>query len=169
MSDTPVQIPLIQTLAGAEFSDCRTYRYALWRIWDESKPLVMFVGLNPSTANETSDDPTIRKVMKIAAFNGFGGVYMMNLFAWVTPYPEELIKCADPISENDKWLENTLIKCKEIIFAWGNFEEARYRVFPTCLMNIQAKCLHINKSGTPKHPLYCKDQSPFISYKKNML
>jgi len=65
--------------SGAEFSECRKYRYALWRIWDKSKPLVMFIGLNPSTANENVDDPTIRSVCRMTKNNGYGGVYMMNL------------------------------------------------------------------------------------------
>lgn len=65
----------------------------VWRIWDDQKPLIMFVGLNPSTANEKYDPPR----QKIC----IGGVYMMNLFAWVTPYPEELITSENSIGEND--------------------------------------------------------------------
>ena len=82
---------------GAQFTEDRQYRYALWRIWNEDKPLVMFIGLNPSTANEYKNDPTIRRVMRYAADWGYGGVYMMNLFAWVTPYPKELEKARIPL------------------------------------------------------------------------
>lgn len=79
---------------GAEFSEDRKYRFALWRIWDKSKPLVMFVGLNPSTANESDNDPTIKSVCRIAKSNGFGGVYMMNCFAYVSTDPKQLVDVA---------------------------------------------------------------------------
>ena len=79
-------------LAGAHFEDDRQYRYLLWRNWDELKPKIMFIGLNPSTANEEKDDPTIRRVCIFAKKWGFGGVYMANLFPFVTAYPKELEK-----------------------------------------------------------------------------
>ncbi len=66
----------------AKLSDCRIYRYALWRIWDDAKPLVMFIGLNPSTADETEDDPTIRRCISFAQNWGYGGLYMANLFVF---------------------------------------------------------------------------------------
>jgi hypothetical protein len=50
----------------AEFSACRKNRYALWRVWNEADPLVMFIGLNPSVADETADDPTIRRCIQFA-------------------------------------------------------------------------------------------------------
>jgi hypothetical protein len=148
--------------SDAIFSDCRRYRYALWRVWDESKPKVMFIGLNPSTANETSNDNTITKVVKIAKNNGYGGVYMTNLFAWVTAYPEELKKCNNPLGENNYWLITISGMCKDVVFAWGNFKEAQERskeVIENFSMFIQPKCITQNKNGSPKHPLYCKDES----------
>jgi hypothetical protein len=141
-------------LFGADFSECRKYRYALWRIWDQSKPKVMFIGLNPSTANEFSDDPTIRRVKSMARNWGFGGVYMANLFAFVTAYPDQLLKCADPVNGNDLWLSNIAAHCDEVIFAWGSFKEAQERAKKVIEMFPHAKALHINKNGSPKHPLY---------------
>lgn len=138
---------------GAEFSKCRKYRYALWRIWDDSKPLVMFIGLNPSTANEYSEDPTIRRVKKFAANWGYGGFYMMNLFALVSPYPEDLKKCDDPLGENDGWLEKIASKCEKIIFAWGSFPEASERA-KHVITQFNGYSLIINKDGSPRHPLY---------------
>lgn len=143
------------TTSGAEFSECRKYRYALWRIWDESKPLVMFIGLNPSTANESSDDPTIRRVKKFASDWGYGGVYMMNLFAFVTPYPEQLSKCEDSLGDNDGWLEKISEKCERIIFAWGSFQEARERAIEV-LHKFEGYALVINLDGSPRHPLYVR-------------
>lgn len=139
--------------SGAEFSKCRKYRYALWRIWDDSKPLIMFIGLNPSTANEYSEDPTIRRVKKFASNWGYGGFYMMNLFALVSPYPEDLLKSEDPIGDNDGWLEKIASKCKKIVFAWGSFSEASKRA-KQVIAQFGGYALIINKDGSPRHPLY---------------
>jgi hypothetical protein len=139
---------------GAIFSDCRKYRYALWRVWDELKPQVVFIGLNPSTANESTDDPTIKRVQAIARNLGYGGVYMMNLFAIISADPTVLKTCDDPIGNNNEWLEKFCIG--DIIFAWGNFKEAQERSKEVAAMFPNAKALFINKNGTPKHPLYCK-------------
>ena len=148
---------------GAQFSECRKYRYALWRIWDNSKPLVMFIGLNPSTANEASNDPTIRRVKRFASDWGFGGVYMMNLFAYVTPYPEILKKCDDPLCDNDRWLEEIAIKCNKIIFAWGSFPEASKRA-KDIINKFDGHALIINKDGSPRHPLYVPNNIEPIKY-----
>jgi hypothetical protein len=67
---------------GAIFSDCRKYRFALRRNWDESKPYVMFIGLNPSTADEIENDPTINRCISYARSWGYGGLFMANLFAF---------------------------------------------------------------------------------------
>lgn len=148
---------------GAEFSSCRKYRYALWRIWDERKPLVMFIGLNPSTANESTDDPTIRRVVSFAVKWGYGGVYMMNLFAWVTPYPVELKKCKDPLGDNDGWLETISIRCDRVICSWGAFKEARERAKKVMEM-FEGYALVVNSDGTPRHPLYVPGNTVPVKY-----
>ncbi|MBA7590572.1 hypothetical protein ES708_32699 [subsurface metagenome] len=109
---------------GALFSDCRKYRFVLWRIWDKNKPIVMFIGLNPSTANENTNDPTIKRVMRFASDWGYGGIYMLNLFTYVTACPEELHKAEDPVFMSDWYLEIYAQKVNKIIFAWGSFQEA---------------------------------------------
>lgn len=153
---------------GANFSKCGNYRYSLWRIWDESKPLVMFIGLNPSTANATSDDPTIRRVKAIARNLGYGGVYMMNCFPFVTAYPKELQKGYSIESQyrNFNDLQYIADKCSIVIFAWGNFkavDKNMVDVLTTYFPN--AKALHINKNGSPKHPLYCKANIQPVNFK----
>ena len=143
---------------GAEFSADKKYRYALWRIWDTSKPMLMFIGLNPSTANSQYEDPTIRRVKRFAHDWNYGGVYMMNLFSQVTSNPKELVYGNDDIIANNMWLDFHSRYCEKIIFAWGNFPQAQERgkiisnVFP------KNKCyvLGLNKNGSPKHPLYIK-------------
>jgi hypothetical protein len=150
---------------GASFSECRKYRYSLWRIWDVEKPMVMFIGLNPSTANENGDDPTIRRVKKFAFDWGFGGVYMMNLFAWVTAYPEELKQAEDPIGgANDFQLRQIGKICNEIIFAWGSFPEAIERAEEVKAMFPGAKALLVNSNGSPRHPLYVPQNTKPVIY-----
>lgn len=141
---------------GADFSECGKYRFSLWRIWDESKPLIMFIGLNPSTANQTSDDPTIRRVKRFAMDWGYGGVYMMNLFPFVTAYPSELPPADNEFTAvNIKNIAEISDRCDKVIFAWGNFKEATAtgnyvsKMFPD-----KGYVLQINKNGSPKHPLY---------------
>lgn len=152
--------------SGAWFSEDKTNRYVLWRIWDESKPLVMVIGLNPSTANETKNDNTITKVIKVANYNGFGGVYMMNLFSQVTPYPKELCETKSYIPSNDYWLTKIEKKCDKVVFAWGNFKEAEYKS-RQLIENIQFPyCFVQNKNGSPRHPLYCLDTTAFQPFYK---
>lgn len=139
---------------GAIFSPDRQYRYMLYRYWDMSKRAIMFIGLNPSTANETVNDPTIRRVMQFADDWGYGGVYMMNLFGLVTAYPKELTKHPDPVGENDKWLKEAQGKCSDVIFAWGAFVQASERAKIVINLFPGAHCLGKNKDGSPKHPLY---------------
>ncbi|HWY11777.1 MAG TPA: DUF1643 domain-containing protein [Bacteroidia bacterium] len=149
---------------GAIFSECRKYRYALWRIWDKSKPMVMFIGLNPSTANENKDDATIRRVRTIASTLGYGGVYMTNCFPYISTDPKQLNEFGNTAT-NDHWLLLVKDICHDVIFAWGNFkivsESGRNKELIEMFPN--AKALHINKNGSPKHPLYCpSDIQPVV-------
>ena len=74
----------------AEFSACRKYRYALWRTWDESKPYPMIIGLNPSTADENENDPTITRCINFAKSWGYGGVCVINLFVYCATVPSDM-------------------------------------------------------------------------------
>lgn len=148
---------------GATFSECGKYRYELHRIWDKSLPLVMFIGLNPSTANAAKNDNTITKVIKIAKANGYGGVYMMNLFSYISTDPEKLIIDSDPLV-NDIWLRTIRLICRDVVFAWGNFKIATGRAKEVESMFTGSCALHINANGSPKHPLYCKDDTKFVSF-----
>ena len=150
---------------GAHFDETRTYRYALWRTWDESKPKIMFVGLNPSTANENDNDPTIRRVISFAQKWGYGSVFMVNLFPFVTTYPSELEKNKKNINENDEFVKMIASHCEKIVFAWGNFKEATIRGKEMAMKFPTAYALQINKNGTPKHPLYVRGDFNLIHYK----
>jgi hypothetical protein len=152
---------------GASFSNDRKYRYALWRIWDKSKPLVMFIGLNPSTANEDENDATIRSVERLSKHNGYGGFYMMNCFAYISTDPKGLIIDVISTCLNDNLLIETSSKCSDIVFAWGSFSVVKEtgRDKELSEMFPKAKALFINKNGSPKHPLYCKTDTIFINWK----
>ena len=150
--------------SGAYFSECRKYRYVLWRIWDTQKPNVMFVGLNPSTANESTNDPTIRSVIRIAKQNGYGGVYMMNCFPFISTDPKGL-DVEGKTAENQKWLTHIEERCKDVVFAWGNFPVVKRTGVDFILQAMfpNAKALQLNKNGSPKHPLYCKTDTEFVN------
>lgn len=166
----PKQLSLIpDPNFGAIFNENRKHRYVLWRIWNVQLPKLMFIGLNPSTANEFIGDNTIRKLNKITMYNGFGGYYMTNLFAIISSDPKILKTCTDPIGDNDFYLKQTSKQCEKIIFCWGNFKEANERSVEVMQMFNDAYCLIQNKNGTPKHPLYCKDQTKIIPFNKLLL
>ncbi len=139
----------------ANLSKCRKYRYALWRTWDDSKPYAMFIGLNPSTANETEDDPTIRRCISFSKNWGFGGLVMANLFAFRATKPSVMKASNDPIGEeNNKWLRELANEASIVIAAWGNDGSyfKRSKQVKELLPNLH--CFKINKSGEPAHPLY---------------
>ena len=118
----------------------------------------MFIGLNPSTANKTSNDPTIRRVKRFAADWGFGGVYMMNLFAYISTDPKKLLfREHEKIGyQNNNYLKQIASKCEKVIFAWGSFSAAHVRSKQIIEMFPQAYVLKINNNGSPKHPLYVR-------------
>lgn len=151
---------------GAEFSPCGKYRYKLWRIWDKSLPLVMFIGLNPSTADASEDDPTIKSVCRLAKNNGYGGIYMTNLFTIISPDPKILKsqnEWTDTLKDVERLREVRRI-CKDVVFAWGNFKEAQQRQYLVAREFPGALCIKKNKNDTPVHPLYQKSNSKFTLY-----
>ncbi len=141
----------------AWFSACHSYRYALSRIWDTTQPYALFIGLNPSTADATTDDPTLRRCQAFARNWGYGGLYMANLFAYRATKPEDMKSALDPIGrENNSWIIQLTQKAGIIVAAWGNdgaFQDRGRKV-----LNIlpTVYCLKINRSGQPAHPLYQK-------------
>ena len=141
----------------ARFSACRQYRYALWRIWNASEPHVLFIGLNPSTADETGDDPTLTRCINYAASWGYGGVCMANLFAFCANRPEAMLAAADPVGPgNDGWLARLSAKAGLVVAAWGNTGGYRGRSGQVRALLPDLYCLKLNRSGEPAHPLYQK-------------
>lgn len=139
----------------ANLSSCRKYRYALWRIWDESKPYAMFIGLNPSTADETENDPTINRCINYSKDWGYGGLCMANLFAFRATAPSDMMASNEPIGlDNDEWIKKLAEEAGVIVAAWGNDGSYLDRSKEVRKMIPGLMCLKINQSGEPAHPLY---------------
>ena len=150
---------------NATFSDCRKYRYALSRTWNGKKKTILFIGLNPSTANEKIDDPTIRRCINYAQNWGYGSLLMVNLFAYRATLPSELKNVKNPIgNDNDLHIIELSKKADLAVAAWGNEGTLlnRDKEVKKILPNLM--CLKINKSGQPAHPLYQKKDLKLIKY-----
>jgi hypothetical protein len=143
----------------AKLSVCRKYRFALWRTWDEEKPYAMIIGLNPSTADETENDPTITRCINFSKSWGYGGVCMVNLFAYRATNPSDMMASKDPVgADNDAWLSDLAKNAGIIVAAWGNGGNylGRSATIKNMLPNLH--CIKMNKSGEPSHPLYLKSE-----------
>jgi hypothetical protein len=136
------------------FSRCGTYRYALWRRW-AAGPQVLFVMLNPSTADKQRDDPTIRRCIGFAARWGYGAVAVGNLFAFRTPSPDVLRQAAHPVGRaNDRWLERLAAESSRLIAAWGNDGAFLGRDAQVRELLGPLYALALTRLGQPRHPLY---------------
>jgi hypothetical protein len=156
-------------LIAAEFSDCRTYRYTLRRRLDTNLRWVrpaLFVMLNPSTADEFVNDPTISRCISFAQREGCSELTVVNLFALRATDPRELAKHAEPIGAlNDLMIAKEINKHLKlsglIVAAWGAHPLAQARGEDVKKMaNFQ--CLGTTKNGSPRHPLYVKGEQPFV-------
>lgn len=141
---------------SATFSACRTFRYTLTRTWPAGCGTVNFVGLNPSTADELTDDPTIRRCMGYAKTWGFDSLRMLNLFAFRATDPKDMMAAADPVGpENDEHFRVHLSKYGTNIAAWGAGGWYRGRgPFILDIFGDRLKVLRLTKCGHPAHPLY---------------
>ena len=141
----------------ATFSLCKKYRYTLFRKWRDGDKYAVFVGLNPSTADETKDDPTVRRCINFCKDWGYGSMYMMNLFAFRATDPKVMKAQADPVGpENETWLNKITWDANITIAAWGvhGTHMNRDQVSLPWLHNLYY--LDKTKAGDPRHPLYLK-------------
>jgi hypothetical protein len=135
------------------------YRYLLWRRWADAASL-LFVMLNPSTADAERDDPTIRRCVGFARAWGFGGVEVVNLFAWRATYPGELRRARDPVGpHNDGVILAAAARNQAVLAAWGNHGAlgARDRQVAALLAPFRPRSLGaLTAGGAPRHPLYVR-------------
>ncbi len=142
-------------LCGAEFSDCRTWRYALYRVWDEALPRLGVFALNPSIADEVNDDRTVSRLQRFARDWGYGGLNMGNIFAFCATQPRVMKKAENPVGpENDVWLERLATDSALMLAAWGVNGRFRHRDRQVLARFRQLRCLSVTKYGFPRHPLY---------------
>lgn len=161
------------------FSPDRVYRYTLWREWQqlafndmeawtmgETKPptnqqllrsaqYCMFIGLNPSTADEVQDDATVRKCIQFSKLWGFGALCMTNIFAFRARDPKVMKAHPEPIGpDNDRWLQECARNAGRVIAAWGTHGDFMDRgaAVKKLIPNIEA--LRLTKHGHPEHPCY---------------
>ena len=141
----------------AYFSPCRKYRYWLIRVWDDSLPVMANFGVNPSTADEKKNDPTVRRDIGFADMMGYGGLLKLNVGAYRSTDPKKWIRAEDPIGP-----ENTiddletyiqLFDCQKIVAAWGR-SIGKYACYGEMLgQKLEMWCFGLNKDGTPVHTL----------------
>lgn len=145
---------------GAQFDPTGLYRCALWREWSASRSRLAVVMLNPSTADATRDDPTIRRCVQFANGWGYGSLEVVNLFAYRTTHPAGLQQVGNPVGDdNDRALLRAAERAAMLLVAWGNWGRlyGRDRIILTLLAATHPLyCLGINNSGQPRHPLYLR-------------
>lgn len=142
---------------SAIFSPCRKYRYSLHRIWNENKPYCLFCCLNPSTATEIIDDPTVRRCIRFSFDWGYGGMVMSNIFAYRSTDPAGLKIPEDPIGpENDQYLKTLSAGAGITVAAWGIHGNYLNRGKTVLSFLKDPHYLKLTKGGIPNHPLYLR-------------
>lgn len=158
-------------VCSAIFDEEGHYRYRLNRIWDAgSGPIARFIGLNPSTATELDDDPTIRRCIDFSKRWGCGGLIMLNLFAWRSTDPRGLRNTRHPVGIlNDYYLAMNVGAARDgitpVVCCWGNHGGRLLRGHQVTPMlrhesGDRLQCLGVTKQDHPKHPLYLKATTP---------
>lgn len=143
--------------ADAKVSSCGKYRYELTRGWDSSKPSVCWCLLNPSTADATADDPTIRRIVNFSLAWGAGSIVVVNLFALRSTDPKQLRGAIDPVGiENDLAIVTAAMTSDRVIAAWGAWGglRDRDRAVKYLLRNRRVECMGLTGGAHPRHPLY---------------
>ena len=150
---------------NATISDCRKYRYTLSRTWDGKKRAILFIALNPSTADEKNDDPTIRRCIDYAKNWGYGILLVANLFAYRATKPSELKKVINPVgNDNDQHIKELSKNAHLVVAAWGNEGSLFNRDKEVTRLIPNLMCIKVNKSGQPAHPLYQKKDIELIRF-----
>ena len=155
----------IPSAAGADFSQDGKYRYTLWRIWDLSKPLVLFILLNPSTADEVKLDPTLTRCRNFTEKWGYGGMLVGNIFALRSTDPKALYRARDPVGpHNDCKLRELMGQASFTVVGWGTHGSLLSRGSTVLKMIPEPYAFGMNRDGSPKHPLYLRGDMVPVPY-----
>jgi hypothetical protein len=150
---------MFQEFSGATISACKRYRYLLWRVWDAEKPTAVFLMLNPSTADEIENDPTVERCQRRVHALGYGSLRVVNLFAYRSTDPAQLYQQDDPVGpENDEAILKASKDAGIVICGWGtdgSLHDRGEAVLRLLQQNgVTPHYLKLNKDGSPGHPLY---------------
>lgn len=160
-----------EVASAAHISPDGRFRWSLSRTWGDAEPLVWLM-LNPSTADAESDDPTIRRCMGFARDRGYGGIVVVNLFAYRATKPSDLVDAfrAGWIDAVDMDVNRASVGVaaaqRDVVAAWGAHPITR-QVRHGIDVRDDARnvwCLGRTKDGYPRHPLYVKADQPFEVY-----
>ncbi|EPE99503.1 DUF1643 domain-containing protein [Rhizobium grahamii] len=167
----------IGTQKSAVISDCKRYRYELCRTWDAGKRLLVVCMLNPSTADDEKDDPTLRELTYFGKLWGYSGLIVVNLNAFRASHPSVMMAegaCVGP--KNGEFIESALTFSRHqgtpVLAAWGNggnhLDRDEWFISRARLHTVSLVCLGRNKDGSPKHPMsrgrnrIPRDQQPLM-------
>lgn len=153
---------------GAIFDPKRKYRYLLWRKWDADLPKLCFVMLNPSTADETRNDPTISRCVGFAQRWGFGSMEVVNAFAYRATDSNELRRVKDPVGRSaDEYIAEAIERSDKVVVAWGNWGTLmdRHLALNAMLVGADVSCFGITNLNQPKHPLYLRNDARLVPYR----
>ena len=151
----------------AVLSDDGAYRYALTRWWDESAEPLCVIGLNPSTADAEQDDPTIRRCVGFAKAWGYGGIVMLNLFAYRATDPKVMRRAFDPVGPQNDATLCASTGGRDVLCAWGTGGDymARDRAVMDLLRAARSvTALGLTKDSHPRHPLYARSSARPVTF-----
>jgi hypothetical protein len=165
----------------AVFSPCGLYRWWLGRLWDPARPWLLFIGLNPSSADGQRDDPTLRRLVGLARGWGYGSLTVVNLFARVASRPVVLRRCDDPVgAANDLWIRHWALGDgakglpQRIWLGWGNGGTWRGRDREVLRLLAETSAplagqtplamIGLTQAGQPRHPLYAAAASRLVPF-----
>jgi hypothetical protein len=154
------------TAKGAEFSECRLWRYRLWRTWDASLPAVCWIMLNPSKAGADEDDATIRRCVRFAKDWGYGGIAVVNLCALISTDPKALhvLPLEEVVGRQNNHAIGSQVRLPGVglvVCAWGaNVDKhpglqirAQQVLAGLNNLGVRPHCLGVTRGGAPLHPL----------------
>ena len=148
---------------GATFSKDMRYRYKLWRVWNPDRPTITFVMLNPTTADENVDDPTVKRCIGYAVSWRYGALYVLNLFALRSTDPIELTVSRDESvgPGNDGHLQAIR---GDVVAAWGSWGRLYGRGQEVRSWLRDPRCFGLTKAGQPLHPLYLHSSRGLVPF-----
>lgn len=157
----------------ATFSACRQYRYSLRRAWDDSKPKLVLVMMNPSTADEHDDDPTTTFCIRHVArrYEKYGRYEAVNLYPIVGSDPEIIKECPIHVHQrNERRIMHAASSADSIIVAWGKAGQHDSRAFRVAhmLRHHDLYCFGKNKDGSPRFPRALKKDVPVVLWREGV-